>query len=212
MRLERIVSEGHATPGGEWFDQEWDEWVILLSGSATLRFNTGVGDIKEVSADFYRGHATLEGAEFGVTAFYNEERVQFDEGLGVSRLHLALRKSQVLFQGQELRLKQQYFFVSCSIQDIIRRFLVKNRAFDRFPQPPEQRDVQALEVEWRRKLCDLAVEPGKRLPFHRGQAIPLGSDALPSRALGAAGGGQIAVEAKDGNGLTAVERVFQVDL
>lgn len=40
LKLERIVSEGHVTPGGEWFDQEWDEWVILLSGSATLGFES----------------------------------------------------------------------------------------------------------------------------------------------------------------------------
>jgi cupin 2 domain-containing protein len=36
-RLERIVSRGHRTPDGEWYDQEWDEWVVVLSGSATLR-------------------------------------------------------------------------------------------------------------------------------------------------------------------------------
>jgi cupin 2 domain-containing protein len=36
FRLERIVSDGHATPGGEWFDQPRDEWVILLGGSAGL--------------------------------------------------------------------------------------------------------------------------------------------------------------------------------
>ncbi|MEW6593355.1 MAG: cupin domain-containing protein [Thermodesulfobacteriota bacterium] len=37
VRLERIVSDGHATPAGEWYDQETDEWVLLLSGSAGLR-------------------------------------------------------------------------------------------------------------------------------------------------------------------------------
>ncbi|MEN8171238.1 MAG: cupin domain-containing protein [Pseudomonadota bacterium] len=41
LRLERIVSDGHATAEGEWYDQEWDEWVILLSGSATLLFENG---------------------------------------------------------------------------------------------------------------------------------------------------------------------------
>lgn len=41
VRLERIVSHGHATPPGEWYDQSWDEWVILLSGSATLTFEEG---------------------------------------------------------------------------------------------------------------------------------------------------------------------------
>lgn len=41
VRLERIVSLGHSTPPGEWYDQAWDEWVILLSGSATLQFENG---------------------------------------------------------------------------------------------------------------------------------------------------------------------------
>lgn len=38
LRLERIVSTGHSSPPGEWYDQDRDEWVALLSGSATLRF------------------------------------------------------------------------------------------------------------------------------------------------------------------------------
>lgn len=41
VRVERIVSQGHATPPGEWYDQGWDEWVCLLSGSATLQFEGG---------------------------------------------------------------------------------------------------------------------------------------------------------------------------
>ncbi len=35
--LERILSRGHATPEGEWYDQDRDEWVLLLKGSAALR-------------------------------------------------------------------------------------------------------------------------------------------------------------------------------
>ena len=34
FKLERIVSAGQATPRDTWYDQERDEWVILLSGSA----------------------------------------------------------------------------------------------------------------------------------------------------------------------------------
>ncbi len=37
LRIERIVSEGHTTAPGEWYDQQWDEWVLLLSGGALLR-------------------------------------------------------------------------------------------------------------------------------------------------------------------------------
>jgi cupin 2 domain-containing protein len=38
FRLERIVSTGQATPAGQWYDQERNEWVALLSGSAGLLF------------------------------------------------------------------------------------------------------------------------------------------------------------------------------
>ncbi|MBI1845903.1 MAG: cupin domain-containing protein [Candidatus Rokubacteria bacterium] len=38
FRLERIVSRGHASPPGFWYDQDGDEWVVLVSGRATLRF------------------------------------------------------------------------------------------------------------------------------------------------------------------------------
>jgi len=36
IKIERIISSGQATPPGEWYDQTGDEWVVLLSGSATL--------------------------------------------------------------------------------------------------------------------------------------------------------------------------------
>jgi cupin 2 domain-containing protein len=40
-RIERIVSTGQATPAGQWYDQPGDEWVALLAGRATLRFDDG---------------------------------------------------------------------------------------------------------------------------------------------------------------------------
>ncbi len=38
--IERIVSTGQITPGNKWYDQERDEWVLLLSGAARLQFET----------------------------------------------------------------------------------------------------------------------------------------------------------------------------
>ncbi len=38
-RIERIVSYGQASPEGFWYDQSWDEWVLLLKGSAELDLN-----------------------------------------------------------------------------------------------------------------------------------------------------------------------------
>ncbi|WP_322514197.1 cupin domain-containing protein [Rhodopseudomonas palustris] len=41
VRIERIVSFGQASPEGFWYDQAEDEFVVLLAGSATLRFGDG---------------------------------------------------------------------------------------------------------------------------------------------------------------------------
>ena len=38
VRIERIVSHGHSSPEGFWYDQDQDEFVVLLQGAARLRF------------------------------------------------------------------------------------------------------------------------------------------------------------------------------
>lgn len=39
LRIERIVSHGHASPEGFWYDQDTHEWVLLMSGAARLSFD-----------------------------------------------------------------------------------------------------------------------------------------------------------------------------
>ena len=41
VTIERIVSSGQASPPGFWYDQEKDEWVALLQGSAVLEYAGG---------------------------------------------------------------------------------------------------------------------------------------------------------------------------
>jgi cupin 2 domain-containing protein len=38
VRVERIVSRGRPSQPGGWYDQEEDEWVMLLAGGARLLF------------------------------------------------------------------------------------------------------------------------------------------------------------------------------
>ena len=38
VRIERIVSRGQVSPPGFWYDQDQDEWVVVLQGAARLRF------------------------------------------------------------------------------------------------------------------------------------------------------------------------------
>ncbi len=37
LRVERIVSTGQVTPEDAWYDQAWDEFVLLVSGAGRLR-------------------------------------------------------------------------------------------------------------------------------------------------------------------------------
>jgi cupin 2 domain-containing protein len=41
FRIARIVSRGQASPPGFWYDEETNEWVLLVKGSASLRFFDG---------------------------------------------------------------------------------------------------------------------------------------------------------------------------
>src|SRR5436309_131955 len=57
LRIERIVSCGQASRPGFWYDQDEAEWVFLLAGAASLRFEDepeprrlGAGDWVEIAA------------------------------------------------------------------------------------------------------------------------------------------------------------------
>jgi len=41
VRIERIVSKGHHSPESGWYDQEQNEWVMILTGEAILSFSDG---------------------------------------------------------------------------------------------------------------------------------------------------------------------------
>ena len=46
IRIERIVSHGHASPEGFWYDQDEHEWVIVLQGAARLQFEDSIVEMK----------------------------------------------------------------------------------------------------------------------------------------------------------------------
>lgn len=41
VRIERIVSNGQASPPGFWYDEADDEWVLLISGTAAVEIEDG---------------------------------------------------------------------------------------------------------------------------------------------------------------------------
>lgn len=38
VRVERIISRGHASPEAYWYDQAQNEWVMVLRGEAVILF------------------------------------------------------------------------------------------------------------------------------------------------------------------------------
>ena len=46
VRIERIVSHGHSSPPGFWYDQDQAEWVLVLRGAARLEFDDRVLDMR----------------------------------------------------------------------------------------------------------------------------------------------------------------------
>ena len=57
FKIERIISRDHSTNEGEWYDQDKNEWVLVLKGNAGLRFEgddeaviMGTGDYINIPA------------------------------------------------------------------------------------------------------------------------------------------------------------------
>ena len=52
VRIERIVSRGPSSPDGFWYDQDEDEWVVVLRGRAKLQFE-GTEGVVEMTPGAY---------------------------------------------------------------------------------------------------------------------------------------------------------------
>ncbi|MDA1052255.1 MAG: cupin domain-containing protein [Planctomycetota bacterium] len=46
IRIERIVSQGQASPEGFWYDQQEHEWVVIVQGAARLQFEDEIVELK----------------------------------------------------------------------------------------------------------------------------------------------------------------------
>ncbi len=51
VRIERIVSRGHVSPEGFWYDQEQNEWVMVIAGSARIAFAGQAEDVELNAGD-----------------------------------------------------------------------------------------------------------------------------------------------------------------
>lgn len=111
-------------------------------------------------------------------------------------------------------------FVLPNEQMVVGSYISKGEAVGYVVNPEElivrvvvpQTSVGLFAKEVKSVSVRLAEQPGKMIQANILRQTPAGSLALPSRALGAAGGGEIAVDTTDENGTTAANKVFQLDL
>ncbi|WP_245730647.1 cupin domain-containing protein [Pseudohongiella acticola] len=52
VKIERIVSHGHATPLHEWYDQTRHEWVMVVQGEAIIAFDSERDDLHLRAGDY----------------------------------------------------------------------------------------------------------------------------------------------------------------
>lgn len=81
VRIERIVSTGHVSPEGYWYDQDECEWILVLQGAARIQFadrpepvTMGRGDFVNIEA--HRRHrvawTTPEEPTVWLAVFYRQ--------------------------------------------------------------------------------------------------------------------------------------------
>jgi len=39
VKIQRIISKGHTSPATGWYDQDNDEWVLVIKGAAIIEFD-----------------------------------------------------------------------------------------------------------------------------------------------------------------------------
>ncbi|MDB5377476.1 MAG: hypothetical protein JWR00_1922 [Rubritepida sp.] len=68
-RVERILSHGASTPPGSWYEQGWDEFVLVVSGAAMLAFEDG-------------GERRLEAGDYAILPAFCRHRVAWTDPAG----------------------------------------------------------------------------------------------------------------------------------
>ena len=123
-------------------------------------------------------------------------------------------------ESQTLTSKVNGTFVLPDEQKIVGRYIKKGEAVGYVVNPEElivrvvvpQTSVGLFSKEIRNVSVRFAEKPGTAMQANIIRQTPAGSFSLPSRALGAAGGGQIAISNADESGTTSANKVFQLDL
>ena len=99
-----------------------------------VAYDTPVAGYDNITVNTLRLWSAKATRDFDLEYFQHGDYLKAVERKSISEnISKVLYPNDSTFEGRELRLKQQYFFVSCSMQDIIRRYLAGHSTFDELP-------------------------------------------------------------------------------
>lgn len=111
----------------------WVDWVDT-SEILAMAYDTPIPGYKNGVVNNLRLWSAKSDEEFDLDYFHDGDYIKACEDKIVSEnISRVLYPSDNIYKGMELRLKQEYFFTSASMQDIIRRFKMHNADFRVFP-------------------------------------------------------------------------------
>lgn len=111
----------------------WADWVDTNDVLA-MAYDTPVPGYNNGVVNNLRLWSAKSTDEFDLDYFHGGDYIRACQDKIVSEnISRVLYPSDNVYQGMELRLKQEYFFTSASMQDIIRRFKMHNDDFKYFP-------------------------------------------------------------------------------
>ncbi len=108
---------------------EWKDTSDVIG----IAYDTPIDGYDNETVNTLRLWSARASKEFDLNYFQGGDYMGAVEEKNLSEnISKVLYPNDSFFEGRELRLKQQYFFVSCSVQDIIRRYLKDHENFDQF--------------------------------------------------------------------------------
>ncbi len=141
----------------------WKDWKFLYG----VPYDMPIVGYGGNTVNYLRLYSARASNEFDMNIFNSGDYVKAVEQKTTSEVvSKVLYPSDTVDQGKELRVLQEYFLVSCSMRDIVRRYIKRNKSFGKFAskvaiQLNDTHPALAI-VELMRILVD---ENG--LPWHR---------------------------------------------
>jgi len=107
----------------------WKDWKFLYG----VPYDMPIVGYGGKTVNYLRLYSARASNEFDMNIFNSGDYVKAVEQKTTSEVvSKVLYPSDTVDQGKELRVIQEYFLVSCSVRDIVRRYIKRNKSFSKF--------------------------------------------------------------------------------